>query len=126
MKTGAYLIVISNKEHILPFERSLYKAINDEFCCDSLQVTAIYGEVDTPKQAFPKKAAMRSFYVYCATLNIYTTFMAENIHHAGNKALKLWGSGVEVVSAESNLKPPYNLVYQTKFTKILTAFKEKN
>ena len=69
--------------------------------------------------------------MFCAVheeLNLITSFTAENIFHAANKALKHWGDGVIVITREqahptTNLKIP-----QKKFTAMLHAWygKEKN
>jgi len=74
----------------------------------------------TPRIPYPQ---LQVFYAIHQQLNLITSFTAENIYHAGNKAIKHWGDDVfvyknlQVENGNGHLKVP-----QAKFTKMLRAW----
>lgn len=91
-------------------ERLTVKPLTREVSPDDLtKYAANYGE-----------PGHQRFFVLCDRYFVYTTIGARNIHHAGNKATKLWGPGWSHVTLTDCMLRGYTFVPVPEFKHFLT------
>lgn len=75
-------------------------------------------EISFREQEAQKKSLDKtSFYVYNTDHRLYTVIVADNIHHAGNKATKLFKDKYQSISIFPDTSGAYNLLSVAEFNK---------
>jgi len=59
------------------------------------------------------------FYIHCFKLSIYTTMGADNIHHASNKATKLWGPNWSKITLDQSYGRSHQFCSVKQFSELL-------
>lgn len=75
-------------------------------------------EVKEKKPSIPE-AGQFKFFVLCERVTLYTTIGADNVHHASNKATKLFGPNWSMVTVEPYHCRGYEFISVAAFNKIV-------
>lgn len=79
----------------------------------------LYGKDEKKtKQTIPEEGSLR-YYVTCDRFTIYTSMGADNVHHASNKATKLWGPHWSQLTTDAYNLRGYSFVPVKEFGELL-------
>lgn len=78
------------------------------------------GKKRTPSPSLPMEGHFK-YFVKCERGGVYTSIGADNVHHASNKATKLFGPMWSQVTTEAELVRGYHFISHRDFSMLLAA-----